>query len=288
NCDTLYRIGEERHKIGSISQADLLTLKLNYINAKNDLQNSEITLKRSSIQLANFLRFKSNTEFILILPENPPPLYISQEEALVYAKANNPQMIQMAEQLLQAQQQLDKTKKESRFSASISASVGFNQVAGNFIDAYRKPLQQDMVTIGMTIPILDWGVKKGRVNMAKSNLNVTTVSLQQEEQSFEQDIIMTVSDFNVRMSQILSAGDARNVADMAYDETKQRFLIGKTDVNSVNSALNNRTQAQRNYINALSNYWECYYKIRKMTMYDFFNKKNVADKYEKIVGLNEH
>ena len=36
--DTLYRTGQERHKIAAISQADLLTLKLDAINARNTLQ----------------------------------------------------------------------------------------------------------------------------------------------------------------------------------------------------------------------------------------------------------
>ena len=36
--DTLYRTGQERHKIASISRADLLTLKLDAVNARNTLK----------------------------------------------------------------------------------------------------------------------------------------------------------------------------------------------------------------------------------------------------------
>lgn len=32
------------------------------------------------------------------------------------------------------------------FNASINASIGFNQVATKLSDAYRDPLQQDMVS----------------------------------------------------------------------------------------------------------------------------------------------
>ena len=42
NTDTLYRTGQERHKIAAISQEDLLTLKLDAVNAKNTLKNAEI------------------------------------------------------------------------------------------------------------------------------------------------------------------------------------------------------------------------------------------------------
>ncbi|MDR0892287.1 MAG: TolC family protein, partial [Mediterranea sp.] len=39
STDTLYRIGQQRQKIAAISQADLLTLKLDWVNAQNTLQN---------------------------------------------------------------------------------------------------------------------------------------------------------------------------------------------------------------------------------------------------------
>lgn len=56
---------------------------------------------------------------------------------------------------------LDKAKKESRLNASFDASVGYNQVADNLSDAYRRPMQQELVSVSFSIPLLDWGVSKG-------------------------------------------------------------------------------------------------------------------------------
>ena len=56
---------------------------------------------------------------------------------------------------------------------------------------------------------------------------------------------------------------------MAYEETKQRFMIGKADINSLTLSLNRQQEARRNYIRALQNYWLSYYKIRKLTLHDF-------------------
>ncbi len=51
------------------------------------------------------------------------------------------------------------TKKESRFNASFNASVGFNAVADELGDAYRHPLQQDLVSVSVSIPLIDWGIE---------------------------------------------------------------------------------------------------------------------------------
>lgn len=282
--DTLYQIGLERHKIGAISQADLLTLNLYKINAQNDLTNAKIDLQRSSFMLSTFLRLDANTIFELEIPEQIKVFSIDIDDAIEETKKNNPKIDEMKEQLLLAQQGLDVAEKNNRFTASISASVGFNQVAGNFSQAYRKPLQQNLVSVGFSIPILDWGVRKGNVNIAKSNLNSVLISAKQSEIALEQEIIMSVNDFNTRINQIKFAEEALTISEMAYEETKQRFLIGKSDVNSLNLSLNRQTEAQRNYIIAIKNYWQGYYKIRRLTLYDFVNKNPISLRIEEFAN----
>ncbi len=71
STDTLYRIGMQRLKIASISRADLLTLKLDVVNARNTLQNAESSLKRAMFSLASFLNLEKGTEIRLELPSRP-------------------------------------------------------------------------------------------------------------------------------------------------------------------------------------------------------------------------
>lgn len=95
------------------------------------------------------------------------------------------------------------------------------------------------------------------------------IAARQEELSVEEEVIMTVNDFNIQQSLIASAEEALDLAVMAYEQTRQRFIIGKADVNSLTLSLNRQQEAQKNYISALQNYWLNYYKIRKLTLHDF-------------------
>ena len=105
--------------------------------------------------------------------------------------------------------------------------------------------------------------------MAKNNLNVVKIAARQEEISLEEDVMMTVSDFSVQQDLIASAEEALDLAELAYDQTRKRFIIGKADINSLTLALNRQQEAQKNYIQAMQNYWLNYYKIRKLTLFDF-------------------
>ena len=285
SSDTLYVTGQQRHKIAAISQADLLTLKLDAVNARNALQNADIALKRAMFSLASYLGFDKNTEIRLQLPGKPLQMNISVDEALVMARENNPTFLSLRQQVLEAEQTLDKTKKEAMFNASVSASVGFNQVSDKFRNVYRDLLQQDVVSVSLSIPLVDRGVRKGKKNMAKNNLNVVKISSEQGSLSLEEDVIMTVSDFNIQQALIGSAEEALDLSQMAYAQTKQRFMIGKADINSLTLSNNRQQEAQRNYISALQNYWLSYYKIRKLTLHDFETGVSLSSEFDFKHGL---
>lgn len=286
SSDTLFNIGQERFRIASISQADMLTLKLDAINAKNTLKNSEVDLKKTSFELSAFLNLDKEKQIQLSLPERPKDLNIRTDFALQYAMENNPDYLSNRQEILEAEREVERTRKSSAFDASFSASVGFNQVANNFSGAYRDPLQQNIISIGITIPLVDWGVRKGKVNMAKNNLNVSRISVQQKELNLEQEIIRTVSDFNIQQDLIASAEEALELASMAYNITKQRFIIGKSDINSLTLSLNRQKEARKNYISALKNYWLSYYKIRKLTLFDFEENKTLSFLFDKTMSLD--
>ncbi len=160
--------------------------------------------------------------------------------------------------------------------------MGFNQVAETLDAAYKSPLQQDIFSVTLSIPILDWGVRKGRYNVAKNNLNVAELTAKQDALKIEEDIIMTVGDFSVQQKLIYSAEEALKLAKMAYEQTQERFIIGKVDLNSMTLANNRHQQAQTNYITALQNYWLSYFKIRRLTLYDFEQEQPLGVSFEDI------
>jgi outer membrane protein TolC len=282
--DTLYEIGKRRHKIASISREDLLTLQLDKVNAQNTLLNAQMSERRAAFSLATFLSIDKDAELKLELPGVPMHMEISADVALRKAHENNPQWLAHKQSVLEAEQTVDRTRKEARFNASINASVGFNQTAERWRNAYHSPMQQDLVTLSVSIPLVDWGVRKGKYNVARNELNVVRTEAKEEELSLEEEVLMTVNDFNVQCHMITSAQEALDLAVMAYEQTCRRFIIGKSDVNSLTLSLNRQQEAQKNYINALQNYWLSYYKIRRLTLFDFASGRSLTNMLNQKIG----
>ncbi len=285
SADTLYTVGERRFAIAAISQADLLTLRLDKVNARNSLENAQIDLKRARFDFAVYLGLPTDTEIDVTLPGKPRAFDINEEEALKYALENNPVIMARRQSVLEAERDVNKTRVESRFNASVNASVGFNQVAPNLGAAYSGLQRQDLVSLQVSIPLVDWGVRKGKYNMARNNLNVSRIEGRQEELSVEQDVTITLSDFASQQSLVQSAEEALDLADKAYDQTLLRFVIGKADINSLTLSLNRRREARKNYISALQNYWMSYYRIRRLTLHDFEFDIPISAKFDTAIGV---
>ena len=284
STDTLYQTGLERQKIAAIGQADLLTLKLDAVNARNTYKNAEMALKRAMFSLASYLNFDKTTAIRLQLPGRPRLMQVEADRALELARANNPTYLENRQNVLEAEKMVDRTKKESMFNASVRASVGFNQVADNLQSAYNNLQQQELVSLTISVPILDWGVRKGQYNVAKNNLLVAETAARQEEITVEEDVIMTVGDFNLQQDMITSAEEALELANRAYADTKQRFIIGKADLNSLTLSLNRQHEAQRNYINALRDFWLSYFRLRQLTLYDFDLGVSLSSSFDYYYG----
>lgn len=284
STDTLYSIGQRRYKIAAISQADLLTLRLDNINARNTLKNAEIEVRRAMQSLAVFLNLGKDTQIEIELPYITQMISIPADKALAMAQANNPTYLEQQQSVLEAEQNVSKTRVESRLNASLSASVGLNQVADKIGNAYKNLLDQELISMTLTIPILDWGVRKGKYNVALNNLAVARIQQRQEAVTLEEDLITTLSDFDVQQNLLSSAQDAVELSELAYAQTQQRFMIGKVDVNAVTLAHNRQQEAQQNYIKAQQNYWADYYKIRRLTLFDFESGFSLSDKFDFSLG----
>ncbi|WP_430809825.1 MULTISPECIES: TolC family protein [unclassified Carboxylicivirga] len=270
NADTLYNIGRGRFEIGTVTQDELLDLELTYLNAKMSKTMAEVTLKQSRNKLNSFLGFDKDLIIMPLIPDEIPGLKVNADRALEMAKENNPEILALEAQLIEANRKVAFTRSTSGLSAALSANIGINKQSDEMNKLYRPPFNDDRgLGISLNAPIIDWGTRRGQIQMAKSNRQVTEAVVKQELIDFEQDVIMDILQFNLQEEQVMISAKADTVAQLGYNVTKQRFMIDKVDVIKLNAARNSLDNARRKYIIALSDFWRGYYAIREITLFDF-------------------
>lgn len=119
--------------------------------------------------------------------------------------------------------------------------------------------------------------------MAQSSLELAQVQSEQAIIDFEQNLILDVEQFNLQKDQVAVAAKSDTVAMRMYEVTKQRFLIGKISILELNNADTKKDSNRRAYIQALQNYWNYFYNIRSLSLFDFINNKPLGTDYEKLL-----
>ena len=119
--------------------------------------------------------------------------------------------------------------------------------------------------------------------MAKSSLELTEVQVKQALEDFQQNLFLDVEQFNLQRNQVMIAAKSDTVAMKRYEVTKQRFLIGKIAVLDLNDADSRKDENRRAYVQSLQDYWNYFYNIRSLTLFDFIARKPLEADYDKLL-----
>lgn len=283
NNDTLYQIAKGRFELGMIDQGDLMQMELNLLTSTDLLNKGILDLEVKKSNLRTFLGFIDKINIELTTTLDVPKVKVDVDQAIQHARENNPTMLSMQSSILTAEQNVAQQQANARFTANLMASYGLTQRASDLPSVYKDPQQSQRLNIGVTIPILDWGMRKGQVKMASSTLELTKTNVEQQKIDFEQQVFLDIMQFNMQDEQLVLAAKTDTISRTRYDITKQKFMLGSLDVLKLNDALAQKDKAITNYMSALRTYWNYFYNVRKTTLWDFEKNLPLEQSYDDLI-----
>lgn len=287
NAEMLYTVSEAKHKMGQLSNVDLLQMKASLLKAEASLTNAYASFDSRMFQLRSFLGFGEEMILEPLLPEfetgNIPQL--SYPFVLSKALENNPFTQNVRRKMLEASRDVSQAKAD-RWNIRLFASFGMSGQEDDFHDVLNNNnwRNDQVITVGIKVPILDWGKGKGKVKIAESNREVMQSRTEKEQIDFNQNIFLQVQYFNNQPEQLRLARMTDEIAQQRYDTSIEAFILGKIDILNLNDSQKEKDEARRDYINQLFLLWSYYYGIRSLTLYDFLKNEQLTVKYN---SLNE-
>ncbi|MDE5560754.1 MAG: TolC family protein, partial [Bacteroidaceae bacterium] len=123
---------------------------------------------------------------------------------------------------------------------------------------------------------------KGRVRIAKANLDVVKTQIEQNDIEYEQTIKKLVMQFNLQYEQCRDAARAEEIADERYALSVQRFEAGSISVTELNTAQQEKESARAQYISQLRTYWSNYYNIQRHTLWNYIENHEITTDFDRI------
>lgn len=285
NASMLYDVAKEKRVMGKISENDLLQMELNLLDARSSLTDAESSLKNSMFNLRSFLEYDNDVELVPSVPDRVPKVEINYTDALERALANNRFSASIRRRQIEADYSVAVAKGAQR-EMNLFAQLGYTGTSNEFPAAYQGLRGNQVVEVGVRIPILDWGRRRGAVKVAESNRRVTESSIRQEKMNFNQNLFILVERFNRQQQQLDIAMRADTIARRRYDTNVETYMIGRISTLDLNDSRITKDQARSKLNNELYMYWYYYYQLRSITLWDYAANRDIDADFDTIINQN--
>ena len=279
-AEKLYEVAQAKRRMGTISENDVLQLRLDVLTARSALTNSESNRQTRQFALRSFLDVEADIE--PVVPEDVPQVRLDYDNVLNHALQNNALATTMRRRQMEADYAVA-SARANRQSINLYAQLGYTGTGDNMNSAYRNLLSNEVVSVGITVPLLDWGKRKGQRRLAESNRDIIQGQLRQQSQDFRQDIFILTEQFNNQAEQLRIACEADTIARRRYHTNVETFKIGSISTLELSSAQTAKDQARQNRIQQLFNYWYYYYQLRSIALWDFERGCELTADVERLI-----
>jgi outer membrane protein TolC len=267
--DTLYTLNKGRYEVGKIGENDLLKSELALLRARAAVDDAKLSRDRAEAALRRTISFPDGESLAIVTPDSIPNIHADPDVAVREALKNSSATEQSSLDLVRSRREIADAKANNRFTASIQASAGFNQTASAFGQAYQSPLGKQTLTVGVNLPMVQWGAGKADVEGAKATEQRTIANNKIRRDQLVEDARFSALALDQAQRNVVISAKADTVAAKQFEVARNRYIIGKISNTDLYTAQDQKDQAVLANVQALRAYWTAYYHLRRVTLFDF-------------------
>jgi len=275
NTQNILKIANTKFEMGKVSKNEILQLQLELLNARKAVGTSKRDMEIATLTLRSYTSQEGSDRIALVVPEIISQMTVSADKVLAQAYANRSDAIAFIRRIAEAKRDVAIARGQTGLTASLTANLGFSNSARNIPDVYRSPQNQQLLQLTFAIPVLDWGRSKSKIKTAQANEQFTEYAVEQDKQTFKQQIITQVTLFDQMKEQVGLTAQADSIAGEKYKIAKERYVLGDLSITDLSIAFQENDQAKRDYVAALRDFWGAYYQLRYLSLYDFEKNEKI-------------
>ena len=275
--DTLYTLNKGRYEVGKIGENDLLKSELALLRARAAVEDARLARDRAEAALRRTIAYPESQPLTIVAPDSIPNVDVDPEVAVKEALRNSSTMEQGTLDDVQSKRLLNQAKLQNRFNASIRATFGFNQTASAFNEAYQSPLGRQALSVGINLPMMQWGAGHADVQAAVADDKRVTTNNRMRTDALVEEARFSALQLQQAQRNVVLAAKADTVSAKQFEVARNRYIVSKISNTDLYNAQSDKDNSIVLHVQALRNYWTAYYHLRRVTLYDFVAKRGMAD-----------
>lgn len=283
NTSAMLSIARTRMSLGSVTRDEYLQLELRSLNDSLSINDSYDALRQAQMAINSLLGFDESYQISTMAEDILPDVTMGYDFVLEKAMQNSSFNYENQINILNAESAIAEAKADRGITMQLSATFGLSKTSPEFKDVYMNLPDQEVVGLSFSVPIFDWGQGRGKVKKAEAAAEVVKAQVQQAENDKRLALFTAVGQFNGQKRRCEISRRARDIAAERYRIVMENFRSGSATVTDLNTARSESDSALQQYIEDLGDFWNYYYTLRKLTLYDFIENKDITVAYEEMV-----
>ncbi len=273
--DTLYTLNKGRFEVGKIGENDLLQSELALLRAQVSADQARMEHDRALASLRLLLNLPEGSPLDIIVPTEVPEVGPDTAVAVAQALRNGSQAVSLELAEVNADRAISEARFASGIGATVNASMGFNQT-GDAMDAVYKDLRDaQRFSLSLSMPLVQWGGRGARIQAAKLEEERAEYTGRQARERTAQEAHFAALQLMLSRRQLAIAAKADTVGSKRFEVAKNRYVIGRIGMDNLYQAQSEKDAALASYLQSLRGYWVAYYRLRRVTMFDFATERPI-------------
>ena len=160
---------------------------------------------------------------------------------------------------------------------SLRASFGLARGSTTLSDIYQDPYGERQISVGLDIPIVNWGRKKEAVKIASLQKELVNTQISQSKAVIINNVRRVVQAFNVLQDEVAIQKKIMENATQRFEISNQRYILGNIALTDLTIAQADKDRSKRDYVMSVARYWDAYYGIRMLSGFDFVSNQKIQN-----------
>lgn len=245
---------------GKILQEDVDLLILDKNKAENELKNLQPQLALLHKQLEYHFKSAEVIKQIEALDIAYSVERPSKDDLLALATESTT-LLGNVQSIEQAKQNVERQKLNNGLSANVDVSFGYNQQAEEFAGIYENPLDRQMASVSLSVPILDGGRAKYSQLLATNQLEQAEIQQEINKQTLIQQVDNILNQFEQLSNEFALAESSLALAKNREIKYTNLLQAGKVTVDQYLEAQNYRQNIELSLLATKISYWKLRYAL---------------------------
>jgi outer membrane protein TolC len=276
-----FDIAKNKYEAGLIREVDALQMEVDLAQAQNNYDMSLIDQSSAMNAFKETIGIEFTDSVALSSELTYEVVMVDPERAVSLALENRLEIREQEIQIELNKLNIKRQKSEGMVQGSLSAyyeksgistdglsSSYSSSLSSSFTDLKNRP-QNYGIGLNVSIPIIDFGENRARVNAAKAQLKQNEYYQIEVRRSIEREVRNAVDELNSSLKRLQLLEKNVTVAEKSFEITRQRFSDGDIDSQALALERERLNNAYTSHLNAYINYQLMLADMMRKTFYDF-------------------